>query len=233
MAWLLRFDGALRGEALQLFLRSLPELVLIKFVALVLAGAYRRPWKYFGLEDALTLVRASAFASLAAVLYFFVVYRLAGYSRVIFALDFFLLTFLLLSFRASFRILDRLAPRESVAQRRVAIYPADDSGEIALRYLLAQRQLVPVGFLDDDGERRGARIHSVAVLGGLTEIAALVRRHRLDGIVLAYEACLSTRRLLEAICRQHGLALLQAGVRIDEVNLAPAAEPLVVREVNA
>jgi UDP-GlcNAc:undecaprenyl-phosphate GlcNAc-1-phosphate transferase len=231
LAWLLRFESALVGEPWTLFLRSLPALLLIKFLALILAGAYRRPWKYFGLEDALTLTRASAFASIAAVLYFFLLYRLAGYSRVVLALDFFLTTFLLLGFRASFRILDRLAPREAAAKKRVAIFPAGDAGELALRCILAQRQLCAVGFLDDDGDTRGRRIHAVEVLGGLTEIERLARQHRLDGIVLACEACLSTRRMLEAICRTHGLALLQAGVRIDEVPLASkpdAAEPRAV-----
>jgi UDP-GlcNAc:undecaprenyl-phosphate GlcNAc-1-phosphate transferase len=237
LAWLLRFESGLAGEPWKLFLQSLPALLLIKFLALVLAGAYRRPWKYFGLEDALTLTRASAAGTVAAVLYFFVVYRLAGYSRVVLALDFFIATFLLLGFRASFRILDRLAPREAAGKKRVAIYPADDAGELALRCILARNELCAVGFLDDDGEGRGRRIHAVEVLGGLVEIERLARRHRLDGIVLAYEACLSTRRLLEAICRAHGLALLQAGARVEEVPLTrPAdatAESLAPQEARA
>jgi UDP-GlcNAc:undecaprenyl-phosphate GlcNAc-1-phosphate transferase len=231
-AWLLRFDGALRGEQLQWFLDTLPELLLIKLAALLIAGVYRRPWKYFGLEDAFTVARAAALGSVAAVLYFFFVYRLAGFSRVIFALDFLLVAILLLAFRATFRILDRLAPLDAAGHRRVLIYPADDSGELALRCILAQRHLIPVGFLDDDPGCSGRRIHSVEIVGVLSEIAFLARRHRVEAIVLAYEAPLATRRMLEAVCRAHGLALLQADVRIDEVSSVRAV-PAPEREFAA
>lgn len=60
------------------------------------------------------------------------------------------------------------APRAPAA-RRALIYGAGDGGVLTLRELRSNIGLGrhAVGFLDDDRDKRGARIHGLPVLGGL------------------------------------------------------------------
>lgn len=222
LAYLLKFEGLVSNEIQRIFVRSLPELMLIKFGIFVVFGVYRRVWKYFGLEDALALGWASVVASSTAVLYFSFVYRLAGLSRTIFVLDLFLFTSLVLAFRFSFRILDRAATTTSRLER-VVIYADDDNGELALRLIRSRRQFVPVGFLGNDARRAKHWIHGVSVLGCVKDLNRLAEKHRIGAVVLASEMDSLTRAQLEEACRSQGLALLQVKLEIEQIRPSPAA----------
>ena len=71
---------------------------------------------------------------------------------------------------------------------RAIIYGAGDAGQhLALRLLTHQSGEIYdlVGFADDDGRKRGQRIHGLPVLGGRHELGHIVGRRRIDLIIIA------------------------------------------------
>jgi FlaA1/EpsC-like NDP-sugar epimerase len=60
----------------------------------------------------------------------------------------------------------------NAANNGVLIYDVDEMGEIMLRMIRAQPDLglVPVGFLNDDSENVGRRIHGLRVVGPVSSL---------------------------------------------------------------
>jgi FlaA1/EpsC-like NDP-sugar epimerase len=72
---------------------------------------------------------------------------------------------------------------------RVLIVGAGDAGEGVLRelYRLPVEQYHVVGFVDDDGKKRGIRIHGVPVLGDVGELANVAQRLRAEEVIIALD----------------------------------------------
>ena len=72
--------------------------------------------------------------------------------------------------------------------KRVLIVGAGEAGQLLAWRFLNQKEgegYQLVGFVDDDPEKRGMRVHSIQVLGDRHAIPNLVARHGVDLIVLA------------------------------------------------
>ena len=70
---------------------------------------------------------------------------------------------------------------------RVLIVGAGDVGEGVLRelYRLPVERYHVVGFVDDDPNKRGIRIHGVPVLGGVDDLAAVAERQNAQEVIIA------------------------------------------------
>jgi len=71
---------------------------------------------------------------------------------------------------------------------RALIYGAGEAGQLLAWRLLTRREgraYRIVGFIDDDRNKRGLRIHGIEVLGGRSSLARNVDRYRIDLIILA------------------------------------------------
>jgi len=64
---------------------------------------------------------------------------------------------------------------------------AGDAGEIALREIRNNSSLgyLPVGFIDDNQEKVGKRIHGVQILGSRQDLPDLVQKHQIEEILVA------------------------------------------------
>ena len=155
-----------------------------------LLGVYKGLWRYVSIEDFLRFGAAVLLTVVLTALSIYFVYPNQPYS-----LDVFLFfgVFLLLGLagsRSSFLILDRVFNRSLVSQDgkpNVIIYGAEDAGELALRWILrGQQQLYnPVGLLDDDPNLHGRVIHGINVLGGRNQLAALLEKLDVEGVIVS------------------------------------------------
>ncbi len=70
---------------------------------------------------------------------------------------------------------------------RVLIVGAGDVGESVLRelYRLPVERYHAVGFVDDDLNKRGIRIHGVPVLGNVGDLAAIAERQKVEELIIA------------------------------------------------
>ena len=112
-----------------------------------------------------------------------------SFSPVLFVLYAILLFLGVAASRSSFRLLDSISQRnqEKIAEERVVIYGADGTGEIAMRWILMHPELnyKLVGFMDDDPLLTGRQIGGLVVLGGIRQLASILEKYRIDGLILA------------------------------------------------
>lgn len=212
----------LRLNLEQFFLDYLPAFFWMLLLALLVKpwiyrwfGLYQRVWSYASIEEMKLIVRAVSAASIiiAAIiytLYFFRVFAPFALSLPVF--DWLLSLAAVGGLRFGLRLVaeNRKALEQASGQglRKVLVAGAGDAGALVVREMQKNPRLglVPIGYLDDDSEKRGQRIHGVPVLGTLDELADLVTAHHADEIVMAIPSAPGSvlRRVTET-SRQAGI----------------------------
>jgi FlaA1/EpsC-like NDP-sugar epimerase/lipopolysaccharide/colanic/teichoic acid biosynthesis glycosyltransferase len=197
-AFLLRFDGAIPAPEYNLFLRTLPWLLVVRSVAFGLFHVNEGLWRYSSLWDLRCIV--TAVAASTPVWYALVhgVWGIHAYPRSIFIIDALLLIF----FLGGVRLVRRMVPQAVLRRggRRVLIVGAGDLGEMIVRDMKwhAGDRYEPVGFVDEDGSQRGQYIHGVPVLGSWNELPSIVSTAHPHEVLIATPAIgpAELRRLL-------------------------------------
>ncbi len=93
--------------------------------------------------------------------------------------------------RSSFRLLDTFFQQHvRMEEQSVVIVGAGDAGEMALRWILMNKQFKfrPVGFIDYDPLLVGRRIHGIRVLGTVQSLADILSKTQISGIILTEPA---------------------------------------------
>jgi FlaA1/EpsC-like NDP-sugar epimerase len=188
LAFWIRFDGVINDEVNKLFNEMLPWLVVIRGLTFVPLQLYKGLWRYTGIWD-LRNVIVGVFAS-TAIFYVLVhwIFDVRGYPLSIFIID----TLLLICLMGGSRLARRLyyyGLGQSRGGRRVLIYGAGDAGEMIVRDIKksngARYDYWPIGFVDDNANKVGQRIHGVPVLGTRSDIHKIVQAYKPDEILLA------------------------------------------------
>ena len=186
-AYLLRFEGVLSIENQNLIVRSLPVMVIIKYIVFFKFGLYRGIWRYVSVPDMINIFKAVFSASLASAVGILFIWRFQGFSRAVFIIDWLLLFILISGTRIIERIYKEVFDQVNLDGRKVLIYGAGDAGEFTLREIKNNQLLEykPVGFLDDDVEKIGRYIHGIPVLGSRTDISRIVKHNEVDELIIA------------------------------------------------
>jgi FlaA1/EpsC-like NDP-sugar epimerase len=222
------------------------ELLLIDLVltpaVFYLMGLYQSYWKYTGLEDLLRLVRAVAYRTAGLIILFYA-FGFVGLSRAVVIIN----TVLLLMLTGSLRLGPRFhfeffSSRRRASGQRTLIVGAGDTGESLLRELRKAPHLEynPIGFVDDDVEKIGIKIHGVPVLGDTRTLDKTIEEYGVREVIIAIPgASGSAMREIFEICRRTGARFrtvptrgeLQRGAaRISQIRLVEL-EDLLGREV--
>jgi UDP-GlcNAc:undecaprenyl-phosphate GlcNAc-1-phosphate transferase len=85
------------------------------------------------------------------------------------------------------RVYKEIFDQASLNGRKVLIYGAGDAGEFMLREIRNNKVLHydPVGFLDDDEEKIGRRIHGVTVLGTRKDMEKFLKTKEVNELIIA------------------------------------------------
>jgi FlaA1/EpsC-like NDP-sugar epimerase len=182
------------------------DLVLTPTVFLV-TGLYQGYWKYTGLNDLVRLMRAIAFRTIALVMVFYIL-DFNGLSRAIVFMNTVLLLFLTGAIRLGPRFrFEVLASRKRNLGSTTLIIGAGDTGELLLRELrkTGQTEFNPIGFVDDDAEKMGVKIHGVPVIGSRETLEELIEDYRVREVISAIPAASKDvmRQVLD-ICQRSG-----------------------------
>ncbi len=219
-AFLIRSDFTIDNQALLSPIQSLPWVIVASYAAFVVAGVYRVIWRYAGLSS---VVRFAGAATIAAVLLLgiakFRPVAVDGSVAVLFAL----LTFnLLVASRMSFRVLRAGIRRLALPDERVLIVGAGELGETAARSLLHDRSQLQrlVGFVDDDGFKRGGLIEGLSVLGSLSDLERIHSATAFNQILIADDS-LQPEQLssLWSFADEQDLGLGRFSIEVSEVGL--------------
>ena len=214
--------GALSGStAWKLFLRTLPILVFVKMASFLVMGVYRGLWRYTGLDDLIVFAKAVVLGSVVSVMVVLFTFRFEGFSRTVFFIDGILMFMFLAGSRLAFRLFRQVIPIAKNAKgRRVLIYGAGDAGELLLRELLNNRELMysPVGFLDDDPAKSGKLIHGLKVYAGNGDLTSVCRQHNVDEVLIS-SSKMSPERLQAVLdfCREQDIMVRRMRITIEDL----------------
>lgn len=223
LAFWTHHEFQVEGREMEAFLVSLPAVLPAAFLSFFVLGIYRGLWRYQGVEDLARYARASLVGVLLAVLILLVFRPSAQNSPAVYFLYGVFLFLGLATSRLSFRFLDRAYKRRQTSPEtaRVLIYGAEESGELALRWILNHSELgyIPAGILDDDPHTWGRVIHGVRVLGGCDQIDGVLVEQKPQGVIIASPAMLADEPAGDLIqaCRKRGVWLKVMNLNFEEV----------------
>lgn len=186
-AYWLRFNlASIPASMLKEAWDVLPIVIAIQIISYWMFGLYRGIWRFASIPDLVRIIKAvtTAIAAIALVLFFST--RVEGIPRSVFLFYGMLLIAILGGSRLLYRRLKHHINHFSDASR-VLIIGAGQAGEGLVRDLLRDvtHQYNPVGFVDDDKKKQGLEIHGIRVLGKSQDIAAIVKSHRINLIMIA------------------------------------------------
>jgi len=205
-----------------LFLRTLPLLILIKLGSFLVVGVYRGLWRYTSIGDLITFAKGGLLGSILSVLAILLLYRFQGFSRTVFIIDGVFLLLLVVGSRMAFRVIRQMLPPAVAPDgRRVLIYGAGDGGEMLLRELNNNPEWSyrAVGFIDDDPLKKDKVIHGLAVFDGNGTLADLCREKDISEILISIRN-LSPEQLkkIREICRDTNVILKRAQIKIEPID---------------
>jgi len=205
-----------------LFLTTLPLLVVIKLFAFFFVGVYRGLWRYTTIGDFVVYGKGVAIGSVLSIVAVLLLYRFQNFSRSVFALDAILLIVAISGSRMAFRLIRELIPlpHQNIG-RRVLIYGAGDGGEMLLRELRKNPEwnYSPVAFVDDDPLKKDKLINGLKVFDANGSLAGVCRDQEIQEILISSKKVKpDTIRHIREVCRDVDVRLMRAQIKIEPVD---------------
>jgi FlaA1/EpsC-like NDP-sugar epimerase len=153
-------------------------------------GLYRGLWRFASMPDIWNIARACLLGALAAAITLFLYNRLETVPRTVLAVYPFVLAILLGGPRLLYRYWkdSRLDFVTRTPSQRILVLGAGKAGDALVRDLRRENRYAPAGFLDDNIQLRGSRLHGIPVLGTLDQLPQLARETAAEMLVIAMPA---------------------------------------------
>lgn len=188
-AFLLRFDFKIPIEFLTLYRQGLVVVLLTKPLVFLVSGLYRNIWRYASLQDGIEILKVVTVSSIITAFLVFYLRHFAPYPRSIFILDWFLLLALIAASRLVWRVYREtvIMPRRLGKGRNTLIIGAGEAGSMLLKEMRRQEgsSFNVIGFVDDDPQKTGMRLHGLPVLGRSNQLAELIDRYAIEDVIIA------------------------------------------------
>ena len=207
-AFALRFDFNISSNTRYLVC-ALPIWLVVKTLAFYGAHLNVRGFRYVSLRDLSPLIFANLAGSAVSCICILAISP-AGFPRSIYVGDFLLCLLCSAGFRVAIRMVAESARAGSngVPERRTLIYGAGDAGITLLREIRNNPKLAyhVCGFIDDGSNKRGVLINGAPVLGSGPALAALVRKHKIEVVLIAIPSALGAEMAhILALCHEAGV----------------------------
>ncbi|MGD9685432.1 MAG: polysaccharide biosynthesis protein [Desulfobacter sp.] len=188
-AFLLRFDFHIPENFEPLFKQGLVVVLLVKPLVFLFSGLYRSLWRYASLQDGIEIAKTVSIASVVAGFMLMFIRHFAPYPRSIFILDWFLLMAMVVASRLVWRVYREtiLIPRLNSCGKRTLIIGAGDAASMLMKEIRKQEDspFTVVGFVDDDHQKQGMKLHGLPVLGQIDQLATLIERYAVEDVIIA------------------------------------------------
>jgi FlaA1/EpsC-like NDP-sugar epimerase/lipopolysaccharide/colanic/teichoic acid biosynthesis glycosyltransferase len=200
LALLLRFDGRIPPAFVQGYLGIFYYSTILGLLCLNLFKVHRTLWRYAGLPTALSIVNALTVAYIC----FYVVNQLVrpqALPRSVLILTWILAIALVLGVRLLWKVLRNPARRGTRTGRKILIVGAGDIGAMVAREIARSVGYSghPVGFVDDDPRKQGARVENLEVLGRTFDLPRLLSERQIGEVIIAAPS--APGRLLHQVAR--------------------------------
>jgi FlaA1/EpsC-like NDP-sugar epimerase len=184
---------------------TLPWIVGLRFLSFLLLGSCRFSLRVASIPEFIGIAKAVSLSSLA----FYSITRFAltdvRLPAALFILDWTVSIFLLVGFHFGIRLYGAERAIGRSGGKRALIIGAGDAGTKVLKELVldATAGILPIGLVDDNPEKSGTTICGVPVLGGLSDLARLVREQQAEEVFICIpSATRSQMKFILARCRE-------------------------------
>ena len=190
LAFWIRWDGAIPSNVMDLYKNTAVFYSCGRIGVFYLFNLYTWSFKFAGFSEAIQICKAVVAGTVLFVSCTFFLGFHNAVGRAVPIIDFLLALSLIGGFRFLVRLYTyfsvRVLHRDGMV-RQVLIYGAGRIGESIVRELMntSPEKYYPVGFIDDDPNRKGQVIHGVKVLGGKDVMGEIVERGKIDEVIIA------------------------------------------------
>ncbi len=220
LAFGFRLEFRMTDSLMNLYLQSLPVVIVATYTTFYLCGIYRGIWRYTGLEDLVGIFKGVAYGTSLSIIALTLLFGFTGFSRI--ALLFYgLLLFLgMAGSRLSFRLFGLLFSGTRTEKVPVLIYGAGDGGEAVVRECRKNSGLAyrPIGFLDDDPQKEGRTVLGLRIFGAMERLPEIVKHEKVEGCIISSPSILANGHAerIRSICREQGLWMKRLRLEIVE-----------------
>ena len=205
-----------------LFLKTVPLLIVLNLGSFLFVGVYRGLWRYTSIDDLITFAKGVILGSVTSVLSILLLYRFQNFSRKVYVLDAVILFLALVVSRSAFRLIRHALPLQPHTDgRRVLIYGAGDGGEMILRELRnnSEWNYLPVAFIDDDPMKSSKVIHGLRVYDTNGSLIELMHAENIHEILISVRELPADKlERLRSLCRDANVGLKRAQIKIEAVD---------------
>jgi len=146
---------------------------------------YKRIWRYLSIGDLFLIAEAVTGGMLVSVLYLNWMKGIV-FLRTVVALTWFFSLALMGGSRLVWRLYCERKGVFKKGEERILIVGAGDAGEVISREIIRKPYLGKlVGFVDDNKEKIGNRIHNIKVLGSVKEINDILEKEQINTVIIA------------------------------------------------
>ncbi|HOJ43633.1 MAG TPA: nucleoside-diphosphate sugar epimerase/dehydratase, partial [Syntrophorhabdaceae bacterium] len=187
LSYLLRFNFNVPDIYINVFVRSVPILFVIRVICFHVFGLYRGVWRYASMNDLLRILKAVTLGTVIFSAYVFFYFRVESFPRSTVIIDWFIIITFLGGSRFFYRFFREFKGASYSGGKNVLIIGASDEGEMLLREIKKNPKMNynPVGFIDKTKQRQGKRIHDVPVLGSLEDLKKIIGRKKIEEVIIA------------------------------------------------
>lgn len=212
-------------------IKCLPVDILITIGVLAVFRLYNRVWSYAGIDEMLSVFKASL-----VIEALYVVYRIfanVDMPRSFYIFNWVFLFVLLAGSRVSIRIWRQFRRKYEKAEslRNVMIVGAGAAASLLIKELQhGPGESKVVCIIDDNPAKKGKYIHSIPIVGNRTDIPYMAKKYHIDEIIIAIpSASPTTVRELLTICQETDARLKRLPAIASSLT---ASLSQTVREVN-
>lgn len=213
LALFIRFEGRyseIPREYISRSLQYIPAIIVITLIIFYAFRLYSSLWTYAGAPELINITFASALSAMVQmmVMVFFDV-RMPRSYYILYGVSLWMLVFLS---RFSYRGIRTLLMRQTSGENtsRVLLVGAGAAGNMLVKEIrnsnYVSKQVVCI--VDDDKSKEGSYLHGVKVLGNRQNIPELVKRYRIDEIIIAMPSAPAKeiKEILD-VCKETGCEL--------------------------
>jgi FlaA1/EpsC-like NDP-sugar epimerase len=213
------------------FLAWLAVTLFVKFIVFGILHQYRGWWRYASVTDLFNIMVCSHISTLVLLAGWFIAYNIAGIRermgvltqvpQAVMVLDWAASIIVICGVRLAIRLYyEETRVKTNRGVKRILIVGAGNAGESLLREIHRnpEAEYDVAGFVDDDRNKRGVRIHGIPVLGSTLEIKAISVKRNVDEIVIAMPS--ASHKELRRVVEQCQGANLQFSIIPDLVAIA-------------
>jgi FlaA1/EpsC-like NDP-sugar epimerase len=191
-AFLIRFELAIP----QIYFQNIEGIIVLSTLITVpifyFFRLYSFSWIYVSAGELVSLIKGTLLSFLLLTSSFFVLRDhqiFSGFPRSTLFISYFLIFFFCGGIRFAKRIyLQLFSNKNSEKKEKVLIVGAGGAGEQMLRNILNSKNspYFPVGFIDDNPEKKGLLIHGLKILGAINDIPEIAKEKNIDSLIVAF-----------------------------------------------